>query len=44
MAWLRLERRPAGPLSDGSDDGPKLTVIARAQAAGRVRHGDREPS
>jgi AcrR family transcriptional regulator len=40
MAWLRLERRPAGRLSDNRDDEPKLTAIARAQAAGRVRPGD----
>ncbi|HEY5354845.1 MAG TPA: TetR family transcriptional regulator [Streptosporangiaceae bacterium] len=40
LAWLRLERRPAGRLSDGSDDEPKLAAIARAQAAGRVRRGD----
>jgi AcrR family transcriptional regulator len=40
MAWLRLERRTAGRLSDSSDHGPKLAAIARAQAAGRVRPGD----
>jgi hypothetical protein len=40
MAWLRLERRPAGRLSDSSDDGPKLAAIAQAQAVGRVRPGD----
>jgi AcrR family transcriptional regulator len=40
MAWLRLERRPAGRLSDNPDDEPKLTAIAKAQAAGRVRPGD----
>jgi AcrR family transcriptional regulator len=40
IAWLRLERRPAGRLSDGSDDERKLAAIARAQAAGRVRPGD----
>ena len=39
MAWLRLERRPTGRLS-GSDHGPKLEAIARAQAAGRIRAGD----
>jgi AcrR family transcriptional regulator len=38
-AWLRLERRPAGRLSDSSDHGPKLAAIAAAQAAGRVRAG-----
>jgi AcrR family transcriptional regulator len=40
MTWLRLERRPAGRLSDSSGDEPKLAAIACAQAAGRVRHGD----
>ena len=39
-AWLRLERRPAGRLSDRADDTPKLAAIARAQAAGKVRPGD----
>jgi AcrR family transcriptional regulator len=39
MAWLRLERRPTGRLSD-SDHGPKIEAIAQAQAAGRVRAGD----
>jgi AcrR family transcriptional regulator len=40
LAWLRLERRPAGRLSDHSDAEPKLAAIARAQAAGRIRPGD----
>jgi AcrR family transcriptional regulator len=40
MAWLRLERRPAGRLSDGSDHGPKIAAITRAQAEGRIREGD----
>jgi AcrR family transcriptional regulator len=40
MTWLRLERRPAGRLSDTPDDGPKLAAIAQAQAAGRLRAGD----
>jgi AcrR family transcriptional regulator len=40
IAWLRLERRPVGRLSDASDDKPKLAAIAGAQAAGRVRPGD----
>lgn len=40
MAWLRLERRPAGRLSDRDDDDPKLKAIAEAQQAGRVRQGD----
>lgn len=39
MAWLRLERRPTGRLSD-SDHAPKIEAIARAQAAGRVRAAD----
>ncbi|GIM93329.1 TetR family transcriptional regulator [Paractinoplanes toevensis] len=41
VAWLRLERRPAGRLADDSPrDEPKLSAIARAQAAGQVREGD----
>jgi hypothetical protein len=40
IAWLRLERRPTGRLTDSPDDKPKLEAIARAQAAGRVRPGD----
>ena len=40
MTWLRLERHPAGELSNDSARGPKLAAIARAQAAGRVRPGD----
>jgi AcrR family transcriptional regulator len=40
LAWLRLERRQQGHLSDTSDHEPKLAAIAQAQAAGRVRHGD----
>src|SRR5580693_3532448 len=40
IAWLRLERRPEGRLSDAPDDEVKLAAIARAQAAGRVRPGD----
>jgi Tetracyclin repressor-like, C-terminal domain len=39
-AWLRLERRPAGRLSDGSGDEPKIAAIARAEAADHVRQGD----
>ncbi|HEX3714539.1 MAG TPA: hypothetical protein VHV09_17225 [Trebonia sp.] len=35
----QLERRPAGRLTDSADDEPKLSAIARAQAAGRVRPG-----
>jgi AcrR family transcriptional regulator len=41
MAWLRLERRPVGRLSDdGPYDETKLAAVARAQAAGRLRPGD----
>src|ERR1700761_6937553 len=40
IAWLRLERRPEGRLSDASDDEVKLAAIARAQAAGRLRPGE----
>jgi AcrR family transcriptional regulator len=41
MAWLRLERRPTGRLSDDHRyDEQKLAAIAKAQAAGRVRPGD----
>ncbi|WP_433605378.1 TetR family transcriptional regulator [Dactylosporangium sp. CA-139114] len=40
MAWLRLERRPAGRLGDQRYDDAKLSAITRAQAAGRVRAGD----
>jgi AcrR family transcriptional regulator len=40
IAWLRLERRPSGRLSDAADDERKLAAIARAQADGRVRPGD----
>ncbi len=40
MAWLRLERRPAGRLSDDPADAPKFAAIRRAQAAGHVRAGD----
>jgi AcrR family transcriptional regulator len=40
LTWLRLERRPAGYLGRAADHEPKLTAIARAQAAGRVREGD----
>ncbi|WP_256862123.1 TetR/AcrR family transcriptional regulator [Microbispora sp. GKU 823] len=35
MAWLRLERRPTGRLTDTPRDEPKLAAIAAAQAAGR---------
>ena len=40
VAWLRLERRPDGRLSNGANDEPKLTAIAKAQANGQVRPGD----
>jgi hypothetical protein len=39
IAWLRLERRPTGRLTDSADDKPRLSAIALAQAAGRVRPG-----
>ncbi|MFF1542170.1 TetR/AcrR family transcriptional regulator [Streptomyces sp. NPDC058291] len=40
--WTRLERRPAGHLVETHRhyDDRKLTAIAEAQAAGRVRAGD----
>ncbi|RKS08172.1 TetR family transcriptional regulator [Nocardiopsis sp. Huas11] len=40
--WARLERRPAGYLvaEHGKYDDHKLSAIAEAQAAGRVRQGD----
>ena len=40
VAWLRLERRPTGRLVDNPEDGPKISAITRAQAAGRIRGGD----
>jgi AcrR family transcriptional regulator len=40
MGWLRLERRPAGGLTENPDHEWKLSAIARAQAAGKVREGD----
>jgi AcrR family transcriptional regulator len=40
IAWLRLERRPVGRLTDAADDERKLAAIAAAQAAGRLRPGD----
>ncbi|WP_067500455.1 TetR family transcriptional regulator [Actinoplanes sp. TFC3] len=39
-AWLRLERRPGGYLTDNPEHEPKFTAIARAQAAGHIRDGD----
>lgn len=40
--WTRLERRPAGHLVETHEhyDDRKLSAIAEAQAAGRVRAGD----
>ncbi|MFH8616930.1 hypothetical protein ACH4E8_17880 [Streptomyces sp. NPDC017979] len=40
--WTRMERRPAGHLVETHHlyDDRKLTAIAEAQAAGRVREGD----
>jgi AcrR family transcriptional regulator len=40
ITWLRLERRPAGVISDDPRHDPKLVAIADAQAAGRLRPGD----
>jgi len=40
LAWLRLERRPAGGPAETRLDKQKIAEIARAQAAGRVRAGD----
>lgn len=40
MAWLRLERRSQGRLSDASDHEPKIAAITRAQTEGRIREGD----
>jgi AcrR family transcriptional regulator len=40
ITWLRLERRPAGLITGAVGHEPKLTDIARAQAAGRLRPGD----
>jgi AcrR family transcriptional regulator len=40
--WTRLERRPTGHLVETHEhyDDRKLTALAEAQAAGRVRQGD----
>jgi AcrR family transcriptional regulator len=40
--WTRLERRPTGHLVETHEhyDDRKLTALAEAQAAGRIRHGD----
>ncbi|WNI20813.1 TetR family transcriptional regulator [Streptomyces sp. ITFR-16] len=40
IAWIRLEQRPTGPWFDSSRHEHKLSAIARAQAAGRLRQGD----
>ncbi|HTU72859.1 MAG TPA: TetR family transcriptional regulator [Trebonia sp.] len=40
ITWLRLERRPAGLISDDVAHEPKIEAIAKAQAAGRLRPGD----
>jgi AcrR family transcriptional regulator len=40
VTWLRLERRPAGLISDDVEHEGKLEAIASAQAAGRLRPGD----
>jgi AcrR family transcriptional regulator len=40
VAWLRLERRPAGRLTDHPEDEPKISAIIRAQQAGRVRQAN----
>ncbi|WP_329138648.1 TetR family transcriptional regulator [Streptomyces sp. NBC_01476] len=40
IAWIRLEQRPTGPWFDSSRHEPKLTAIAQAQEAGRLRPGD----
>ncbi|MTD16911.1 TetR family transcriptional regulator [Nakamurella sp. YIM 132087] len=40
MAWLRLERRPAGQLQDSPDNAYKLAAIRDAQREGRIRPGE----
>jgi AcrR family transcriptional regulator len=40
ITWLRLERRPAGLISDDVEHEGKLEAVAKAQAAGRLRPGD----
>jgi AcrR family transcriptional regulator len=37
MGWIRLEQRPTGLLFDNLDLEPKVTAVAQAQAAGRIR-------
>ena len=40
IAWIRLERRPAGRWFDSSDHEPRLAAITRAQQAGRLCPGN----
>ncbi len=40
IAWTRLEQRPTGTWFDSARHESKLTAIAEAQAAGRLRPGD----
>lgn len=40
IAWTRLERHPRGLWFDGARHASKLSAIADAQAAGRLRTGD----
>ncbi|NLU75278.1 TetR/AcrR family transcriptional regulator [Streptomyces sp. HNM0575] len=40
IAWIQLERRPAGRWFDSSQHEHKIAAIAQAQAAGRLRPGD----
>jgi AcrR family transcriptional regulator len=40
IAWIRLERRPTGLISDDLRHEPKLVAIAAAQAAGQLRPGN----
>ncbi|MEV5410073.1 TetR family transcriptional regulator [Thermopolyspora sp. NPDC052614] len=40
IAWIRLERRPAGPWFATSQFDYKIAAVARAQEAGRLRPGN----
>lgn len=40
MGWIRLEQRPTGLVVGDFETEGKLTAVARAQAAGKVRAGD----
>nr|BFE58956.1 TetR family transcriptional regulator [Dactylosporangium thailandense] len=40
VTWIRLERRPTGPLLSDADHRRKVDAVAAAQAAGRIRPGD----